>query len=59
MKIIKISREGLGSYYEMDLENAIEELRSSFENENIEKLTFEIVEMSKDEYYALPEFMGW
>lgn len=59
MKVYKISREGLGGYYEKSLKSAVEELRENFDWGDTEPLIFEIVEMSEEEYDKLPEFQGW
>jgi hypothetical protein len=59
MKVMKISREGLGGYFEKSIKSAVEELRENWENCDTEPLIFEIVEMSEEEYDNLPEFQGW
>ena len=60
-RYLKISRPNLGGFYVTgDQHLAKDELITSFENDEIgEKLLFELVEMTEDEFNALPEFEGW
>ena len=58
-KFIKITRPGMGGYIQPieDLANAIDgEFDGAFPGDMI---TLTLVEISREEYDAMPEFAGW
>ena len=61
IKVFKITRPTLGKQWCIsEFPYAIEELRLSMENDEPgDKVCFEMVEMTKEELYALPDFGGW
>ena len=61
MKVFKITRPSLGKQWCIsEFAYAIEELKLSMENDEPgDKVCFEMVEMTKEELHALPDFGGW
>lgn len=60
IRVLRISREGSGSYLECDLGAAIHELEMTFSEDAVgDGVTFTVQEMTREEYDALPEFTGW
>ena len=56
MRIYKVTVQGLG----LCCKNCIEDIKVLFEEANIgEIFEVQVLEMTKEEYDALPEFMGF
>ena len=61
IKVFKITRPSLGKQWCIcEFPYAMEELKLSMENDEPgDKVCFEMLEMTKEELHALPDFGGW
>lgn len=60
MRIIKAYDQNKVGCYFKNNEIGIEEFKSFLEYaNNYDKITYQIIEMSEEEYNKLPEFEGW
>ena len=61
MKFIRVTRPDLGGGgYTQKIDGASDLIDAEFDGAEIgEKIVLELVEMTQEEYDALPEFTGW